>query len=205
MKPSLLLLVLFILLLGVAPVAAQNEEEPEPGPTATAGLPNPEIFGEGWVQAEVVSPASISRYSGFEMTPDIFREGAAGIYLGPEGSRAIIVNLLISSNRVAVRASWDSASDLLRTLTRLVSTDYERDAQLETMAPPENCVEAKRVEGSEEAFRLNAGATLCAPDDDSLLLAIIYGPVNGLTGVDASDMIVNEVSNGAIGAVSTPG
>jgi hypothetical protein len=85
-------------------VAAQ-EDEPEPGPTASQELPAADMFGTGWVQSEVVSPDSLEQY-GFTMSPDVFREGAAGIYLGPEGNRALVVRFLLTDKWVAIRQSW---------------------------------------------------------------------------------------------------
>jgi hypothetical protein len=179
------------LLLSAAPTYAQDEE-PEAGTNAAQDLPDAAVLGSEWVLAEVISPDSIERY-GFTMSPDVFREGAAGIYLGPAGSRALIVRFLLTDNRVAIRRSWDDAGELLHTLGYSMSTDYSRDQELETMAPPDGCLEAKRVEGVEKVFRLPAGATLCAGDDDSLFLVVIYGEVNGLTGVAASDAIATDI------------
>lgn len=193
MRKLIMLMVVTCLLMGWSSAIAQDEEEPDPGVNAAAGLPSAALFGDEWAQVETISPDSIERY-GFTMSPDTFSEGAAGIYLGPDGARALVVNLLVSDNRVAVRASWDDASDLLRTLTRPFQTDYSRDQQLETMPPPEGCLEAKREEGRESVFRLPAGATLCAADDDTLMIVVVYGPVDGMTGVAASDAIVSQAA-----------
>jgi hypothetical protein len=186
------LILLGLIVLMPSNVAASQEEEPEPGTNAAADLPDATVFGTGWVQDEVISPDAIEQY-GFAMSPDVFREGAAGIYLGPEGSRALVVRFLLTDNRVAIRTSWDDAGELLESLTLFVSTDYERDQQLETLPPPEGCLEARRVEGSERVFRLPAGATLCAADDDSLFMVIIYGEVNGASGIEASDLVTSAI------------
>jgi len=47
-----------------------------------------------------------------------------------------------------------------------------------------------------------AGSTLCAIDDDSLVMATVFGDVNGESGVDASDAVVSSVATG--GAAGTP-
>lgn len=188
----LIVIVSALLLVDVPFVLAQDDEEPDPGANAAAGLPAATVFGEGWTQAEIISPDSIERY-GFTMSPDVFREGAAGIYLGPNGGRMLVVNLLVSDNRVAIRASWDDASDLLGSLTRPFETDYSRDQALETMAPPEGCLEAKRAEGRESVYRLPAGATLCAADDETLMLVVVYGSYSDMPGVAASDSIVSRI------------
>ena len=175
----------------VSPVIAQ-EDEPEPGLTAAAELPAATVFGEGWVQQDVISPDAIASTS-FTMSPDVFREGAVGLYAGAEGSHALVVRFLLTENRVAIRGSWEAANELLDYMTVFETTDYERDRELETMSPPEGCLEATRKEGAARIFRTPYGATLCAADDDSLFLVVIYGPANGATGVPASDAVITTI------------
>jgi hypothetical protein len=182
------MLAALLLTLAVMPVAAQDET-PEPGPAAAGFLPEASIFGDGWAQSQVVSPDILARYS-FTMSPDVFREGAAGIYLGPGGSRAIVVTLLLTDNRVAIRKSWEDATDLLQSMSYSVSTDYERDGQLETMEPPTPCVEAKRVEGTEQHYLVPYGATMCAVDPDIVAIVAVSGDALDAAGVAASDAIV---------------
>ncbi|MGI8486025.1 MAG: hypothetical protein ACR2OU_17415 [Thermomicrobiales bacterium] len=185
----ILLLLMAISFLGSSTSAfAQATEEPLPGKTASSILPAAKVFGDGWSQSDVVSPDAIVRYD-FKMSPDVFREGAVGIYAGPNGSRAVIVNLLLTANRVAIRKSWEDASALMVAINRPVATDYERDNALELMPAPKGCLEAKRAEGVENVFRFTSGSTLCAASDDSVLLVTVYGPVNGQTGVTASDAV----------------
>lgn len=185
------LLLSLVLLTGWSAAAAQ-EEEPEPGANAATGLPDASLLGDGWILSEVVSP-NVIEPSGFTMTPDVFSEGAAGIYLGPEGSRVLVVNLLVNSDEVAIRAAWHDASEMLQAASNPISTHDGRSQELETMPPAEGCLESKRVEGQEKFFRLPAGATLCAVDDERLLLAVAYGSVGGETGTAASDAIVSQV------------
>lgn len=172
--------------------AVQDEPEPDPGATAATILLDASTFGNGWVLTEVISPDSIERY-GFTMSPDVFSEGAAGIYVGPEGARVLIVNLLLTDSRVAIRRSWEDSIELMDAITWTLDTDYTRDQQLETMAPPEGCLESKRAEGKERTFRIPAGATLCAADDESVLLVLAFGTVNGQTGVAASDSVISQI------------
>ena len=152
-------------------------------------LPDAGAFGDGWSLADTVSPAILARYS-FEMTPDVFREGAAGVYVGPNGGRVVVVSLLVTESRVAIRQSWEDATKLLDAVRSRLSTDYERDEALKTMEPPEGCVEAKRIEGTENFVLLPAGGTMCAVDPDAILIAVVLGDFGGQTGVAASDAVV---------------
>lgn len=188
MTKLLVVLVLIVMALPVLSVDAQ-EPTPEPGPQASRLLPEADEFGDGWRLTQIVSPDLLARYR-FEMTPDVFREGAAGIYVGPNGSRVILVSLLITENRVAIRQSWEDAGALLSAVESGISTDYERGVVLETMSAPPECAEAKRTEGIENLALLPTGATMCAVDPDGITIAIVFGDLDGETGVAASDAVI---------------
>lgn len=180
--------VLSLLMLSSAPASAQDPT-PEPGPNAARMLPEASAFGEGWSLNETVSPDLLARYY-FTMTPDVFREGAAGIYVGPSGSRIVMVSLLITENRVAIRQSWENATKLLDAVRGAAITDYQRDEALATMDPPGGCVEAKRIEGIENFALLAVGGTMCAIDPDVILIAVVFGGFADQTGVAASDAVI---------------
>jgi hypothetical protein len=52
-----------------------------------------------------------------EATPEIFREVAAGIYVGLAGSGMVVTLLPTGENRGAVRTSWDEATELLESVS----------------------------------------------------------------------------------------
>jgi hypothetical protein len=178
-------------MLSATPAMGQ-EPTPEPGPNAAMMLPDAGAFGDGWSLSETVSPDLLARYS-FEMTPDVFREGAAGIYVGPNGSRIVIVSLLITENRVAIRQSWEDATKLLDAVRTRTTTDFQRDQALETMDPPSGCVEAKRIEGLENFTLLPVGGTMCATDPDGILIAVVMGAFADQSGVAGSDAVTGIV------------
>lgn len=186
---KLILAVLIGYLLSSAISVRAQEPTPEPGPNAAKMLPDPTSFGNGWTLSETVSPDILARYS-FEMSPDVFREGAAGVYLGPDGARIVLVSLLLTENRVAIRKSWEDAGNLLNNAGLRINNDYSRDKALETMEPPAGCVEAKRIEGIETFFLQPAGGTMCAVDPDAVLLAVAFGNFSGKSGVEASDAVI---------------
>lgn len=170
-------------------VAFAQDETPDPGPGAASQLPAAPLLGEGWSQYDIVSPDVLARYS-FEMTPDVFNEGAAGLYAGPNGARVVLVNLVVTDSRVAIRASWENATDLLDTMTRSADYDFLRTDDLESMAPPPSCVEAKRFEGVENTYLVPVGATMCAFDPDQIWIVYVSGTVGGSEGIVASDALV---------------
>ncbi|MER3437117.1 MAG: hypothetical protein C4346_05695 [Chloroflexota bacterium] len=182
------LILLWTAMFGIQSAAAQDPT-PEPGPSAVKLLIDPAALGDGWSLHHTISPDALYPYS-HEMSPAVFREGAAGIYVGPEGSRVIAVALLVTESRVAIRKSWEDASDLLHRFTANVSEDWDRERELETADPPAGCVEAKRTEGTEYGFGLPFGATMCAIDPDVILIVGVFGTVQERSGVAASDTIV---------------
>ena len=134
--------VLLVLVLTLAPIwIATNAQEttPQPGGAATALLPDAAPLGPGWAIDTTVSP-SVLRPRSFELSPDVFREGAARIYLGPVGGRIVIVTLLLTESRVAVRQGWEEASELLALIVDDASTDAGLTEQLATLPPPAGCV-----------------------------------------------------------------
>ncbi|MGI8975115.1 MAG: hypothetical protein ACR2GS_00125 [Thermomicrobiales bacterium] len=194
MVKRVLFVVMSLMLMG-SQVANAQDETPEPGPGAASQLPAATVLGEGWTRYDVVSPDVLARYS-FEMTPDVFSEGAAGLYAGPNGARVVLVNLVVTDSRVAIRASWEDATELLDSMTRSSDYDFRRAEDLETMGPPPSCVEAKRFEGVENTYLAPVGATMCAFDPDQIWIVYVSGTVGGNQGVGASDALVETILGG---------
>lgn len=190
-------ILLLTLCLGV-PVAVAQELGAEPGVEAADPLPDGSMLGPEWERTGVVGPDVLIPY-GFEMSPNVFRGGAAGIYMGPGGARAVIVNLEVTDSRVAIRSSWEAATDLLDQLTLSATPSFQRAEALERMAPPEPCVEARRFEGIEDAYHTPVGATMCAPDAGYVWIFLVSGSLNGVSGAGASDTLVDVVLGGETG------
>ncbi len=203
MKRVLLVMIVVFGLGQFVPSVAAQDTTPVPGPNAAKHLLSAKTLGKGWSLSQTVSPDVLVQY-GFTMTPDSFREGAAGIYLGPQGAQVIFVSLLATSSHVAVRKSWDDASTILSGLGTMVSQDYQKAQDLSTAAPPDGCVEAKRTEGTENFTGLLSGATMCAIDPDLILIAITFGTVEAASGVAASDAVIESSLGIALKPTSTP-
>ena len=172
--------------------ALAQDAVPEPGTNAASQLPEASVLGSDWVMVDPVSPDALAIYA-FEMSPDVFSEGAAATYLGPTGARILIVNLILSDNQVAIRKSWEDATDLLDYLNFGINEDYDTTVSLETMDPPDGCVEAKRKEGVQGGYLTTVGVTMCAVDPDRIVLVFVDGSFNELTGVEASDAVIGLV------------
>src|SRR5215211_839369 len=95
--------VVVLLLTSVQLAAAQEEPTPEPGPNASKMLPDASKLGKSWKQLQV---------AGLDASADIFREAAVASYGGPRGSHIVVYVYLVTETRVAVRESWETASNL---------------------------------------------------------------------------------------------
>lgn len=182
MKFPLVLVVLVFLLYPTA-VMGQETPAPEAGPESVSYLPEASAFGEGWTQTDS---------SGIEVPSDIFREGSRGVYGGPNGARVSVIVLLTTDSRVAVRQSWEEATDRFDAYRYALAEqyDYSQVERLEALEPPEGCVEAKRAEGQDSRFGYTAGITMCAIDPDVVLLAAASGDVADEAGFRASDAVI---------------
>ena len=180
-------LLALMLLIGTVPrvadSAAQDDPTAEAGEGSSRYFPEAAALGEEWTQ---------ERTSGLQVPSDVFREGAIAIYSGPASARAVVLVFLATDSRVAVRQSWELATETFDEYRYQVAVDYdyELEERLEGLEPPMGCVEAKRVEGSDRGFGFLAGITMCAIDPDVILLAIVTGSLGDESGYAASDALV---------------
>jgi hypothetical protein len=172
-----------------------------PSLAATAYLPDPAALGDGW---QTVRTARL------DLPSEAFREGAVGVYVGPDGARVMAVIMLATQSRVAVRRSWEEAAKLFAKHAGELAAARNRSAELDALPPPAGCVEAKRIDGSARQLRIDTGIpmgiTLCATDPDVIVLVVASGVVGDLTGHQASDAVASLLL-GAIGslpAIATP-
>jgi hypothetical protein len=188
-------LLTLILMVAFAPTVGSAQDGNE---AAVALLPAPETFGAGWTLL-VNDPTE-------DLLP-VFRAATVGSYGGPAGARVVLNVLLVGEGMTAVRGSWEQVTDYLQEFdTRMVlEVDDERNQAIEAMAPPDGCSDVRRVEGHERigGTAFPVGVTLCAADPDVLLVAVVSGEMNGRTGLDASDAVI-EMTLAAQSATPTP-
>ena len=173
-------LLLLASIVNVPPVTAQ---ETEATPASSAYLPDATALGTGW--------SELDRF-GLEVPTDIFQEGSRASYTGPDGSRVVIAVYLPTEDRVAIRQSWEETTDTFDSLRYRVAGnyDYSQIDRLEALTPPDGCVEAKRAEGTDESYGVIAGLTMCALENDAILLAVASGSVLDESGYRAADAVI---------------
>ena len=172
-----------LVLLPLSSASAQDDDI-EAAAASSSYLPDVVEIGPEWVE--------LRRY-GLDLPTDIFREGAAAVYAGPDGARVIVLVYLTTDSRVAVRQSWEETTSTFDSLRFDLASNYDYDQieRLDVMAPPDGCVEAKRAEGTDDKYGFLAGLTMCAIDPDTIVLAVASGTVLELTGYQASDAIID--------------
>jgi hypothetical protein len=191
----LLVTILLPVLVPVLPVAAQDTPT---DPTATY-LPVPVALGDGWALASTGS---------LDLPTELFRAGTLGVFTGPAGARILAAVMLVTESRVAVRRSWEEATDLYHKYSGELAYDPERDDILDRLPLPAGCVEAKRIDGTARQLGLDTGIpmglTLCAADPDVILLVVVSGALGPLTGYEASDAVASLMLGAAALPAATP-
>jgi hypothetical protein len=149
-------------------------------------LPTADSLGDGW-SSVMTEPLAVS--------PEEFRTGAIAVLTGPAGARVLAVAMLVTDERVAVRRSWEEASDLFHKYSGELEYDSDRDEILDRLPLPPGCIEAKRIDGTARQLGLDTGIpmglTLCAADPDVIVLAVVSGELGALSGHDASDGVAS--------------
>ncbi|MBA2519284.1 MAG: hypothetical protein H0V24_06435 [Chloroflexia bacterium] len=175
--------VICLFVAGNAVPAIAQDEDLAASPASSSYLPEVSGFGDDWFE--------VNRF-GLEVPTDIFQEGSSAVYAGPNGARITVLVFLVTDDRVAIRQSWEEASDTFDSYRYNVATnyDYSQLERLEAMPPPAGCVESKRAEGTDNYFGFLAGVTMCAIDPDLIVIAATSGDVSGDAGYRASDSVI---------------
>lgn len=192
-------LVILLTLLTVAgqkvaanPVTAQEPTQ-APSSDALRLLPKAEAFGAGWTMPK---PPVAS------VPSNAFRDGAVATYGGADGRRILLTVLLLSRDTVAIRRGWEEAGERFDDFGERLAHERNREDELLSVPPPPGCIEAKRIDGTDEDDGFDAGVTLCAADPDVVFLAVVWGDIGDQRGYLASDLVVST----ALGAerIGTP-
>lgn len=181
----LVVVMIAVLLIGISSITTHaQEDELEPKPASASYLPDATEIGTEWIE--------LRRY-GLDLPTDLFREGSAATYVGPHGARIAVLAFLTTDTQVAIRRSWEAATERFDRYRYAVASDYDYGQRevIDAMPPPPGCAESRRAEGADDEFGVFAGLTMCAIDPDVILIVVVSGEVMGMTGTDASDAITD--------------
>ena len=114
----------------------------------------------------------------------------AGVYLGPQGSRATVLVAQVQEGPLAAQKTWRLMRRALDNTKTTVSVESDsRDLPLVS-----GCTEMERLTGVDRVIAaVPVGMSLCATDSGSVVLAYVSGELNDLSGAEASDALVELV------------
>jgi hypothetical protein len=178
-------LLLLTLQLALTPFAGTAQSE---NAAAVSLLPMAEMLGDDWVLVTTDFPR--------ERHP-AFRAAASATYAGPSGARIVFDVMLAAEGFTAARNAWERGNVFLQwyDANMLPESNVQRDQQLAILAPPVGCSDALRIEGRERigSTAFPVGVTLCASEPDEMFVAVVSGELRGMTGVLASDTVIELV------------
>ncbi|MBA2596340.1 MAG: hypothetical protein H0V00_06905 [Chloroflexia bacterium] len=161
------------------------QESPQDSPAAQL-LPDPSDLGAGWT----LHSGALEDAGGNPSFTSL--SGAA--YVGPNGGRVFTVVFLVAEGPAAAREAWQFANTVFDEARLLFAVDYADEQSLKGSSALAGCADMRRTDGTEKMFPLMAvGLTLCVADPDLIVLAYVSGEINGLTGIAASDRVVEIV------------
>jgi hypothetical protein len=170
-------------LFSVAGAGAQNDGLLPVTPGAGRYLPAAEALGDAWIET--------SR-AGIAPGAELFREGVRGVYGGPEGTRALVYVWLTQAGETTRQGAWDTTAAFLVTKSQQWAADTLslQVGAASTPAPLSGCTDLGRAEGVDPDSQIPGGLSLCAVDPDVIVLAIVSGELDGASGLQASDALV---------------
>lgn len=158
-------------------------------------VPEARVLGDGWSR---VRTGSSTTFIAGELNAAVFPDdGFGGMYVGPDGSRAIVVVMPLGAPNIPA-AKFDAAiadveNSLLSTWTvnRVATLAWQGDL------PPQGCDVASRTEAIVPIVTLPAGLTTCRVNGLRMMVFVaIEGTFNGTSGVSAADEVVSRVLTG---------
>jgi hypothetical protein len=164
--------------------AAMQNGEPLPvTPGAGRYLPKAEEIGADWISV---------LQAGIAPGPELFQEGVKGVYGGPGGSRSVVYAWITQENEAAGQRAWQATADFMGSVQPEWGSMYKPSSagELATPEAPPGCTEATRAEGLAASTQFPVGMTLCAVEPDVILLTIVSGEYDGVSGYRASDALL---------------
>lgn len=157
-------------------------------------IPDPSMFGDGWElmrsgDARAISPELAS------LDVRIFPgNGQSAVYLGPDGSRAIVILLPLVVSTAPTNQVEDAMFSVQSELMKQWDTDLSGSSTPVQSGTPEGCDLVGRQTGLVELTLLPAAWTSCQMRGPGIAIFVsVEGTVDGKTGTAASDAIVQRI------------
>lgn len=161
-------------------------------------VPEADAFGDGWSRIRTGSSESILGNS--ELNTDVFPySGLGAVYVGPNGARATVVVLPLSTDDLPNNQISESVRTVQNSLASSWSVDRIASAAWRSVSPPNGCTVAERVSGIVPIVTLPGGVTSCQLTGVGVALFVaVEGVYDGRDGVLASDSVVAMIISGQL-------
>ncbi|MGC4193194.1 MAG: cupredoxin domain-containing protein [Thermomicrobiales bacterium] len=156
-------------------------------------IPEPALLGEGWEKLRDGNARAVSSNLDALDVRIFPGDGRGAAYIGPDGSRAIVVVLPLVVSDVPTNQVSDAMFAVQSALMPDWDTDFSNSAY-STLPNPPGCDLVSRTSGITELYTLPAGSTSCQMRGPGIAIVVaVEGTVNGKSGVAASDEIVRQI------------
>lgn len=184
-------------------VAATGQSQPPSEGGATGGIreadvrqfvPDAEMLGEGWSEVRSGNVRSIMpEWS--EINVSVFPgDGIGSVFVGPAGSRIAVAVLPLVTTSVPSNQVQQAIDDVQFALMQNWNTNASTSLNLQALPPPVGCSVAQRAMGVTGLHTLPAGLTVCQVRNANIAMFVtIEGEIDSLSGVEASDQVVERV------------
>jgi len=157
-------------------------------------LPDSRTFGEGWLQLRTGNASAVIT-GRTDFNVKVFPgEGLGAAYVGPRGSRAVVLLMPLATTAVPVNQVQESVLTVQASMTQSWSTDQLSTESLQRIPPPRGCDVANRASGIAPIFTLPAGSTVCQLRNAGVAIFVaVEGEIDGATGVEAADVLITRL------------
>jgi hypothetical protein len=175
------IVVLAMLLFSSIAVTAQSAT-----PVPSRLFPAAEELGPGWVQ-HAVFDLPLDQYPSFARF-------AVAAYLGPNGSRIVVVYSESADGARATSEVWAEANRMIDDWGKSIDFEEAVQEKLSAISPVTGCTDMRRMRGEDPVIpSVLVSMSLCGVNTDTFVLAYVSGSLQGVSGYRASDRIVKMV------------
>lgn len=179
---------------GLVPAQTGNPGLLNPTVNARRFLPLPTEIGSGWttlLEAPANTIVSYDRDMAFPLFPDA---GGGAVYLGPNGSRAIVLVLPLGKDVMPSSQSDSIVNGIQASMIDGWSRDRISSVAINRLPPPDGCDTSLRVNGIVNGLTLPGGSTVCELRSAGVTIFVtVEGEIDGLSGYAASDGVIDNI------------
>jgi plastocyanin len=162
-------------------------------------IPDPATIGEGWKELRNGDARAVSSTLGALDVRIFPGEGRSAVYIGPDGSRAIVIILPLVVSNVPTNQVEDAMFSVQSAFMGAWDIDYSSDTAYSSLPTPPGCDIVSRTRGITELYTLPAGSTSCQMRGPGIAIFVaVEGEVDGKSGVEASDDLVRRIIANAV-------